>query len=408
MVLQSKVDQIQLNDAGDEDEEDEEEEECSEQEGSEAVKTVEPLKNVDYNQFTVYSHLPNARTIFRYYNKLVQLLKRYSSPDHVIELVNFALKLLSKDSDPEYDEHRSSFYSTLFACHLRLGNIKQAYEAMIDNSDLEQRRICLRQFILNLCENGKLNYLVSLSYSGLEDDFVSILESKARATSTVLNVMPANKKTEEKGLLSINYYYILYTYFIKVSNFRRAAQAVYDYHRRLSHETSGSGSVELLQKQADALLIARNCLKLVAPTYSWIIRNTLKRIDSVDSVNRKRKHDFFNTDQVDYKVRYYLCLQYFNKTFLAPGENGDWYCGWGRVVVRVRVGHCSDSAVATKCQRVCRRFYDIDARGDCRIMHHCLSLRASFSCFHFIWVEQPGGNIQWNDFEIHSTSSQCS
>ena len=125
----------------------------------------------------------NARTIFRYYNKLIQLFNRYSTPDQVIELAECALNSLKKETDPEYAQHHSQLHSILFACHLRLGNTKQAYKAMIDNSDQNLKQNCLRQFIVNLCEAGKYKELVSYPYIGLENDFVSILESKARSSS---------------------------------------------------------------------------------------------------------------------------------------------------------------------------------------------------------------------------------
>lgn len=259
------------------------------------------------------SLLPNARTLFRYYSKLIQLFKRYSSPDFVIEFVKVALDNLDKNIDPEYDAHYCSFQSTLFACHLRLGNVVQAYGAMMNNSDPDQKRICLRQFILNQCETGQLASLVSFPYQGLEDEFVSILESKARASSarfysgkhfhmldacsTTSRLSSASTTASELGAAqSSNYYQILYAYFIRVNNYRRAAQCSYDYYRRLNQESNMftiSDSVELLQQQADSLLFARNCLKLVDPKYSWIIKNAIKKTDSLENggeIKNKRKY----------------------------------------------------------------------------------------------------------------------
>ena len=290
--------------------------------------------------------LPNARTIFRYYNKLIQLFKRYSSPDYVIELVEVALSTLDKDSDPEYEEHHSSLHSTLFACHLQLSNVVQAYEAMISNSDADQRRICLRQFILNLCETGELSSLVSFAYQGLEDDFVSILESKARAssarfysskqflgldnfsTASRMSASTAGSDVTTNG--PINYYHILYAYFIRVNNYRRAAQSMYDYYRRLNQEANTyvtSESVELLQKQADALLMARNCLKLVDPNYSWIIKNALKKTNvSSDGAEPKqklkRKHGYFTKDSSDYSVSAFVHFIITSLTLFAILASG--------------------------------------------------------------------------------------
>jgi len=290
--------------------------------------------------------IPNARTIFRYYNKLIQLFKRYSSPDFVIELVEMAMATIDSNTDPEYDEHCSSLNSTLFACHLQLNNIKQAYSAMVNNSDPDQRRICLRQFILTLCESGQLALLVSFPYQGLEDHFVSILETKARASSarffsgkcfhsfdnfsTTSQFSTASTTGSEIGAnIPINYYHILYSYFMRICNFRRAAQSMYDYYRRLNQETNTfatSDSAELLQKQAEALLIARNCLKLVDANYSWIIKNALKKTDlSSDGAESKqklkRKHGYFSKDSSEYNVSICLVCSWFLFVYLAPRQN---------------------------------------------------------------------------------------
>ncbi len=251
-----------------------------------------------------------------------------------------ALITLSPETDPEVEEHHSSLQSTLFACYLQLGAVEQAYNAMMGNGDGEQRRICLRQFILALCEAGDTASLVSFNYQGLEEEFVGILESKARTSGAA--VAAASRFYSGGGLSKfyhphhphhqdafstasrpsmttntsssfttgadsscypspssssspphsqpINYHHILYSYFIQVHQYRRAAQAMYDYYRQLRLEgANGSGGgggfganttgsttdqqLELLQKQAEALLIARNCLKLVEPSASYVNKN---------------------------------------------------------------------------------------------------------------------------------------
>lgn len=297
---------------------------------------------------------PNARTVYRYYNKLIQLFKRFSSPDYVIQLVEVALITLSPESDPEVEEHHSSLQSTLFACYLQLGAVEQAYNAMMGNGDGEQRRICLRQFILNLCESGDLASLVSFNYQGLEEEFVSILESKARSARflyagstgaaaakfhhhfypqdnfstasrhsiTTTNTSHTTATTDASNLNSssslgpINYHHILYSYYIQVHNYRRAAQSMYDYYRQLRMEGANSSSVsfgstfaslgggeqqqELLQKQADALLIARNCLKLVDPSHSYVSKGERRKSDGAGSLKRKY------ANSPDTNVRMYL------------------------------------------------------------------------------------------------------
>ena len=245
-----------------------------------------------------------------------------------------ALITLSPETDPEVEEHHSSLQSTLFACYLQLGAVEQAYNAMMGNGDGEQRRICLRQFILALCEAGDTASLVSFNYQGLEEEFVGILESKARTSGAAVaaasrfysgggsskfyhphhqdafstasrpsmtntsssfttgadsSCYPSPSSSSPPQSQPINYHHILYSYFIQVHQYRRAAQAMYDYYRQLRLEgaanssgsfgaNNGTGSttdqqLELLQKQAEALLIARNCLKLVEPSASYVNKN---------------------------------------------------------------------------------------------------------------------------------------
>lgn len=233
--------------------------------------------------------LPNARTIFRYYNKLVQLFNRYSSPDQVIELVEVALETLDRETDPEYDEHRNSLLMTLFANQLKLGNIQRAHEAMIDNTDVDQRRMCLRQFILNLCERGAISELVSFSYFGLEEEFVSILETKARSS---LVVAEEDKKHDFKSLeingeiKPINYYHILYAYFVRINEYQRAAQAMYNYYRRLVPETELNNAETMLELQAEALLIAGNCLAIVVEGDTHVVERNVGNEEN----NKRKRH----------------------------------------------------------------------------------------------------------------------
>ncbi|XP_046908573.2 LOW QUALITY PROTEIN: nuclear pore complex protein Nup160 [Dermatophagoides farinae] len=277
--------------------------------GNKTTENDSTIRKIHMRKYKESKTILNARTLFRYYNKLIHLYNRYSTFDLVIELADCALKCLKNGSDPEFDQHNSVLHSILFSCHLRLGNIEQAYKSMIDNVDPDQKQNCLRQFIVNLCENGQLKQLVSYSYIGLEENFVSILESKARS-SCLMNhnkgmmiKKPVNGEMNQKSTLlesesiSINYYHVLYSYFINTFNYRRAAQTMYDYYRQLSQEYSGGGGDhQILKIQLDALLIAQNCLKCFDDTkYSWIVKNSLKKTDDTKQ-QMKRKRGYFSDD----------------------------------------------------------------------------------------------------------------
>ncbi|XP_027200676.2 nuclear pore complex protein Nup160 [Dermatophagoides pteronyssinus] len=276
------------------------------------------LRKIQLKKLNDAKTILNARTLFRYYNKLIHLFNRYSTYDLVIELANCALKCLGPDFDPEFNQHSSILHSILFSCHLRLGNIDQAYKSMIDNLDPDQKQNCLRQFIVNLCENGQLKQLVSYPYIDLEDNFVSILDSKARSSSCLINddhegkmeksinSLNRQKSTilESESSHSVNYFHILYSYFINTFNYRRAAQTIYDYYRQLNQEYSG-GEHQILKIQANCLLIARNCLKCLDDSkYSWIVKNSLKKTTDDTKQQMKRKRGYFSSDDNDKNCNY--------------------------------------------------------------------------------------------------------
>ncbi|CAG2120407.1 unnamed protein product, partial [Medioppia subpectinata] len=142
---------------------------------------------------------------------------------------------------------------------------------MISNPDLSQKKICLRQFIVHHCENRQLSALTAFSYNNIEEEFVNIIESRARST----DLLSSNQ---------INYYHLLYSYFVRDSNYRRAASVMYEFCRRLSQEVNG---LESIKQQVNAYLIVLNCLKIINPKYSWIVKHSYKRETSSPLTKRK-------------------------------------------------------------------------------------------------------------------------
>ncbi len=68
-----------------------------------------------------------------------------------------------------------------------------------------RRKDCLRQLLVVLCERGELQQLVQFPYIDLEDEVVSILESRARSVD----------------LTTHNYYDLLYAFHIFRNNYRK-------------------------------------------------------------------------------------------------------------------------------------------------------------------------------------------
>lgn len=234
------------------------------------------------NEIEEDSDTIKADAIYKYYNKLLQLFAIYGTPDTIVEVVDSALSSLSKSEDIDYEQHITALYSTKFMAHLELGNTTEAYEALLSNPDISQRKICLRQFIVHHCDSGNLSALMAFAYKDIEDEFVSIIESRARSTDLLLSN-------------EVNYYQLLYSYFVRDSNYRKAASVMYEYCRRLSQEVNG---IESIQKQLSSYLIVLNCLKIINPKYSWIIKPTTRR-DSSPQSKRKLNWSQTRTDSME-------------------------------------------------------------------------------------------------------------
>ena len=226
--------------------------------------------------------LTNAE-ITTYFNKLFRLCRLHSQNEIILDLALGAIDLLD-ESGPSYDQHFSSFMTTIFMCHLEFGNIVDAFCSMLLNPSAIQRKDCLRQFTVKLYEKQAISEMINFDYGKMEDDFINILEFRARSTDLL--------QTEKK----VDFYEILYSYFVKRNNYRKSASIIYEYAKRLCQEVNG---VESLKKQARCFLLAINSLRLIDPKYAWIIQPTIKasssslhfgRSSSSVTSSIKRKH----------------------------------------------------------------------------------------------------------------------
>jgi nuclear pore complex protein Nup160 len=217
--------------------------------------------NVDIN-----SQMDDAGDVFtamfHYFNKVTQLFKTQGNHEAVICLTQHSLLMIQgKGSERFMEDKVSRLYTTLFINYLHLEDYTKAYDVMILNPDPIPKRDCLRQFIVKLYDSGKIKELVSFDYSDLKDEFVNIIETKARSSDL----------SSQKGC---GYYRILHAFFFKGNNLRRAASIMYEFGLRLSREVPGIGS---LQQQVNCFLTAINLLKLLPDqSQSWILKPCLR------------------------------------------------------------------------------------------------------------------------------------
>ena len=204
-------------------------------------------------------------TVYTFYQKLIQLFDLQTYTDFKIKICEYALSNLQTIEDSE--QYSTAFHSILFIAKLELADYDSAFNSIQINSVIEQKKNCLRQFIVTLYEKEEVDRLTNYSYNELEEDFVSIMESKARSSDINLNL---KNKTN-------SYYELLYSYFIKNHNYRKAASTMYEYSQRLFQEVPGTQS---LNKQVLALGITLDNLRIIDSQYAWIIKPTVKIISN--------------------------------------------------------------------------------------------------------------------------------
>lgn len=210
----------------------------------------------------------DAEIVYTFYQKLIQLFDLQTYNDFKVKVCEYALSNLQSIEENEQQQHYSTaFQSIQFIAKLELGDYDSAFNSMQINSSTEQRKNCLRQFIVTLYEKNEVEKLTDYSYNELGNDFVSIIESKARSSDISLNL---KNKTN-------SYYELLYCYFIKNHNYRKAASTMYEYSQRLYQEVPGIPS---LNKQVLALGITLDNLRIIDSDYAWIIKPTIKIISN--------------------------------------------------------------------------------------------------------------------------------
>lgn len=213
----------------------------------------------------------DLETIYQFYQKLVQLFDLQNYNDFKVKICEYALSNLQtidqQQQQDNYEKYSTAFHSILFISKLELDDYDSAFNSIQIINSLEQKKNCLRQFIVKLYENGEMDKLTNYSYNELEDDFVSIMESKARSSDLNLNL-----KNETNS-----YYELLFSYFIKNHNYRKAASTMYEYSQRLFQEVPG---LQSLNKQVLALGLTLDNLRIIDKNYAWIIKPTVKIISN--------------------------------------------------------------------------------------------------------------------------------
>lgn len=103
-----------------------------------------------------------------YYQWAMRLFEQYGASEGACEFALAALEQVdevlknSNNALPEYETVRGQLWANVFRFSLDLKHYRDAYCAIISNPDDESRYICLRRFVIVLCENYATKVLSSI------------------------------------------------------------------------------------------------------------------------------------------------------------------------------------------------------------------------------------------------------
>ncbi|KAF8378929.1 hypothetical protein HHK36_028354 [Tetracentron sinense] len=207
-----------------------------------------------------------------YYQWAMQMFEQYNMSQGACQFALAALEQVDEVLGLKDDNHggdplnepaatiRGRLWANVFKFTLDLNHYCDAYCAIISNPDEDSKYICLRRFIIVLCERGATKALCDgqLPFIGLMEKVEQELAWKAERSDIAANPNP---------------YKLLYAFEMHRHNWRRAANYMYRYSARLRIEAASKQPPQLsvaLHERLNGLSAAINALHLVHPAYAWI------------------------------------------------------------------------------------------------------------------------------------------
>ncbi|KAJ1698216.1 hypothetical protein LUZ63_006728 [Rhynchospora breviuscula] len=205
-----------------------------------------------------------------YYQWAMHLFEQYSISEGACRFALAALEQVDAIAEDEFSEPMSTvrgrLWANVFKCSLDLKRYGDAYSAIISNPDQDNKFICLRRFVIVLCEIGATKILCDgeIPFVGLVNRVEKELFSKAERAD--LSSKP-------------NLYKVLYAFEAQRNNWRKAAAFMYRYSVRLKNELdlqmgegrySNSRISSAHQDRLHALSTAINALQLVDHAHAWL------------------------------------------------------------------------------------------------------------------------------------------
>ncbi|KAG0475193.1 hypothetical protein HPP92_014879 [Vanilla planifolia] len=207
-----------------------------------------------------------------YYQWAMQLFDQYAMSEGACQFAFAALEQIDeilglKDGDMDdkllpdpASAIQGRLWANIFKFSLDLKNYRDAYCAIISNPDEDNKFICLRRFIIVLCEDGATKVLCDgkLPFIGMTEKVEQELFWKAERSDVFARP---------------NLYKLLYSFEAYRNNWRKAASYIYRYSTRLRNEVDVDDSKRYsvaLQGRLEGLSAAINALQLVCHSSAWI------------------------------------------------------------------------------------------------------------------------------------------
>ncbi|BBN19520.1 nuclear pore complex protein Nup160 [Marchantia polymorpha subsp. ruderalis] len=238
----------------------------------EANKVLQSLFFVTGAQQQLPGRGATAAWRLQYFEWVMQLFDQYNLSEGACQFAHAALEQVDEAVGVSVIENSESnsnavgaaikgrLWANVFKFSLDLELYSNAYCAIISNPDEESKDICLRRFIIVLCDQKATKALCSneLPYGGLLSRVEEELVLKA-----------------ENSDLSVkaNLYKLLYALHIHHHNVARAAGYMYQYALSIREQgvpKSRAHALSLFQEELDALAAAINALQLVEPFHGIV------------------------------------------------------------------------------------------------------------------------------------------
>lgn len=255
-----------------------------------------------------------------YYEWAMQIFEQHSMSEGACQFALAALEQvdtivdlddgIEAESLPETEAMlKGRLWANVFKYSLDLKHFRDAYCAIISNPDDDSKYICLRRFIIVLCELGETKVLCNG-----EIPFTDLVEKVEQELFW---------KAERSDLSSRpNLYKVLYSFVAYRNNWRKAAAYMYRYFVRLNREGNAGGSHQLphvLQERLHALSAAINALQLVDPSFAWL-NSVCEADDQISPSKRPRKllmeNSAFGTDSELSRLQFCVDIEILEKEYI--------------------------------------------------------------------------------------------